>query len=43
LPQRDLCLGCLTGRYPTSCGKATYCKALKDFRLGRKSHRSFEC
>ncbi len=43
LPKEDLCLGCLTGRYPTPCGKVTYCRALKDFKAGRKSKRSYEC
>ncbi len=43
LPPRDLCLGCLTGKYPTSCGRATYCKALRDFKLGKKIKRSYEC
>jgi len=43
LPQKDLCLGCLTGKYPTSCGRATYLKALRDFKAGRKGKRSYEC
>lgn len=42
LPQKDLCLGCLTGKYPTSCGRATYCKALRDFKAGKKGKRSYE-
>ncbi len=32
LPKSDLCFACLTGNYPTECGKAMYCKALKDFK-----------
>ncbi|MBW2975538.1 amidophosphoribosyltransferase [Candidatus Woesearchaeota archaeon] len=43
LPKDDLCLGCLTGQYPTPCGKTIYCKALKDFKTGRKERRSYEC
>jgi len=43
LPKEDLCLGCLTGKYPTPCGKATYLKALKDFKAGKKGKRSYEC
>jgi len=43
LPSNDLCLGCLTGKYPTPCGRATYLKALKDFKSGKKSKRSYEC
>lgn len=43
LPKEDLCLGCLTGKYPTSCGRATYLKALRDFKKGKKGKRSYEC
>ena len=42
LPKEDLCLGCLTGQYPTQCGKAMYLKSLKDFKAGRKTGRSYE-
>lgn len=42
LPFRDLCMGCLSGKYPTHCGRVTYCKALRDFRAGRKGKRSYE-
>ncbi|HZX45109.1 MAG TPA: amidophosphoribosyltransferase [Candidatus Nanoarchaeia archaeon] len=38
----DLCLGCLTGKYPTECGKATYCRAIKEFKIGRENQRSYE-
>jgi len=43
LPAKDLCMGCLTGKYPTPCGCSTYCKALKEFKAGKKSKRSYEC
>jgi len=43
LPQKDLCLGCLNAKYPTPCGRATYCKALRDFKKGKKGKRSYEC
>ena len=43
LPKNDLCMGCLTGNYVTPCGKSMYKKALSDFRLGRKTKRSYEC
>jgi len=44
LPKTDLCLGCLTGKYPTTCGMKTYCKSLADFKTGKKSvKRSYEC
>jgi amidophosphoribosyltransferase len=43
IPKEELCLACLNGTYPTPCGKATYCKALADFRAGRKGKRSYEC
>ncbi|MEA2036608.1 MAG: amidophosphoribosyltransferase [Nanoarchaeota archaeon] len=43
LPKGNLCLGCLTGRYPTACGKEIYCQAVKDFKSGRKGGRSFSC
>ncbi|MBW2989388.1 amidophosphoribosyltransferase [Candidatus Woesearchaeota archaeon] len=42
LPKKDLCMGCLTGKYPTPCGRATYCRTLKDFRSGKKTKRSYE-
>jgi len=42
LPKENLCLGCLTGKYPTPCGRAMHCKALKDFKAGRKGKRSYE-
>jgi len=42
LPKNDLCLACLTGKYPTPCGRTTYCKALKDFKSGKKGKRSYE-
>ncbi len=28
---RGLCMACLSGEYPTECGKKLFCKALKDF------------
>jgi len=43
LPGRDLCMACLTGKYPTPCGRSTYCKALRDFKKGKKRKRSYEC
>jgi amidophosphoribosyltransferase len=43
LPKEDLCMGCLTGDYPTECGKSTYCKALKEFKSGKKGKRTYEC
>jgi len=44
LPKKDLCLGCLTGKYPTKCGNQVYCKALKQFKAGKKEKkRSYEC
>ncbi|MFH2028685.1 MAG: amidophosphoribosyltransferase [Nanoarchaeota archaeon] len=44
LPKSDLCLGCLTGNYPTECGKKVYCKALQYFKSGKKSNkRAYEC
>jgi len=42
IPKNDLCLGCLTGRYPTPCGRVTYCRALKDFKKGKTNRRSYE-
>jgi len=43
LPQKDLCLGCLTGKYPTLCGQKMYCKAVSDFKKGIKSDRTISC
>jgi len=41
LPRRDLCLACLTGKYPTTCGKALYCKALKESNI-KNYKRTYE-
>lgn len=44
LPKENLCMGCLTGKYPTPCGRAMYCKALKNFKEGKKGKkRCYEC
>jgi amidophosphoribosyltransferase len=43
LPKKDLCLGCLTGKYPTPCGRRVYCQALKNFKAGKKTERVYEC
>jgi len=44
LPAKDLCMGCLTGKYPTKCGQKVYCEALKQFKAGKKeAKRSYEC
>lgn len=44
LPQKDLCLACLTGKYPTPCGRSTYLRAVRDFKKGKKGKkRSYEC
>jgi len=43
LPQKDLCMACLNGKYPTPCGRTTYCKAVRDFKKGKKNKkRSYE-
>jgi amidophosphoribosyltransferase len=45
LPKGELCLACLNGKYPTTCGKAMYLKALHDAKKkGRKNgKRTYEC
>ncbi len=43
LNQKDLCLACLNGKYPTPCGRTTYFKALRDFKRGKKGKRAYEC
>ena len=43
IPEKDLCNACLTGRYPTPCGKKTYEKAIETFKSGISvSQRSYE-
>ena len=43
LPEESggLCMACLTGDYPTECGKKLFCKALKEFgkKPGKKHKR----
>ena len=41
LPEESggLCMACLTGEYPTECGKKLFCKALQDFVKGPKGKR----
>jgi len=38
---KGLCIACLSGEYPTKCGKKLFCKALKDFEKnpGKKHKR----
>ncbi|MFH1642835.1 MAG: amidophosphoribosyltransferase [Nanoarchaeota archaeon] len=43
LPKKDMCLACLTGKYPTECGRKVYCKALQQYKSGEsKGKRSYE-
>jgi amidophosphoribosyltransferase len=43
-PKEDLCLACLTGKYPTPEGQKLYSKALIDYKKGKKgSGRAYEC
>ena len=39
LPEKDLCLACLTGEYPTACGEQLYRVALEDARSGDQDGR----
>ena len=37
---RGICMACLTGEYPTECGKKLFCKALKEFiKNPKKKHK----
>ncbi len=40
--ESDLCLGCLTSKYPTPHGKKLYQQALKEFKEGKKGKRTYE-
>src|SRR3989344_2565785 len=42
IPKKDLCLGCLTGRYPTENGIRVYRKALRRFKQGKEGQRTYE-
>jgi len=42
LPEESdgLCMACLTGKYPTECGKKLFCKALQEFvKNPKKKHK----
>ena len=41
LPEEQLCMACLTGKYPTEHGQRQYDLALRNWREGRKG-RTYE-
>jgi len=43
LPKNKLCMACLNGDYPTSCGKMLFKKAWNNFRKGKKGGRTYGC
>ncbi len=44
IPEKDLCLACLTGKYPTHEGQKLYERALGDYKKGKKvTSRTYEC
>jgi len=40
LPATDLCTACITGNYPTRCGKIKFKKAWKDYNSLLKNHKN---
>ncbi|MBI5390336.1 amidophosphoribosyltransferase [Candidatus Woesearchaeota archaeon] len=44
LPEKDLCMACLNGNYPTACGKQCYIKALtmQNKAKGKEAKRTYE-
>jgi len=42
MDQEQLCLGCVTGRYPTAWGQKLIARARRNFREGREAARTYE-
>ncbi|HUU21940.1 MAG TPA: amidophosphoribosyltransferase, partial [Phycisphaerae bacterium] len=42
MDQDQLCLGCVTGRYPTASGRKLIARARRNFREGREGTRTYE-